>query len=292
MILDEILAHKREEVAQARAEVPLAKLEARLGEAPPVCDFTGALARGGRVHLIAEVKRASPSKGLIRADFDPAAIARAYTEGGASALSVLTDRRYFQGDLAFLGLVKAVSPLPVLRKDFIVDEYQLVESRVHGADAVLLIAAALSDAQLRGFLERARALGLHALVEVHDLPELRRVLDLDAPLIGVNNRDLRTFHTTLETTEALAPHVPADRILVSESGIFTRSDVERVARAGARAVLVGESLMRARDIVSGVRALLTGPEAALGNAPLDSGCAAAGARGVLAPERSGKGCTG
>ncbi|NLC59373.1 MAG: indole-3-glycerol phosphate synthase TrpC [Armatimonadetes bacterium] len=256
MILDQILEHKREEVARAKAAVPRAELVARLQDAPPVRDFTAAVGRPGAVNLIAEVKRASPSKGLIRAEFDPAAIAAAYTEGGAAAISVLTDRRFFQGDLAFLAMVKEASPLPVLRKDFLVDPYQVVEARAAGADAILLIAAALSDDALRHLLDLSGELGLHALVEVHNLPELERVLQTAAPVIGINNRDLQTFHTTLATTEALAPRVPAGRVLVSESGIFTRDDVARLARAGARAILVGESLMRAPDLVPAVRELV------------------------------------
>jgi len=259
MILDEILAHKREEVARARAEVPLAELRARLDGLPPARDFTAAVGHAGQVNLIAEVKRASPSKGLIRAGFDPAAIAAAYAEGGAAAVSVLTDRRYFQGDLSYVAVVKGAAPLPVLRKEFVVDAYQLYEARCAGADGVLLIAAALTDDEMERFLDLAGELGLHSLVEVHDRPELERVLALDAPVIGINNRDLRTFHTTLETTEALAPLVPAGRVLVSESGICTRADVERVAAAGARAILVGESLMRSPEILPRVQELVGVP---------------------------------
>lgn len=258
MILDEILAHKREEVARARAEMPLADIRAMARDVAPARDFAGALGRPGQVNLIAEVKRASPSKGLIRADFEPAAIARAYAQGGASAISVLTDRRFFQGDLAYVRMVKDAAPLPVLRKEFIVDPFQLYESRAAGADAILLIAAALGE-EIPRYLELAAEAGLHCLVEVHDRCEMEQVLAAGARVIGINNRDLRTFETRLETTEALASLVPDDRVLVSESGIFTRADVERVAAAGARAVLVGEALMRADDIPAQVGALVGVP---------------------------------
>lgn len=256
MFLNEILACKREEVARSKQETPLAELRARLDSLPPCRDFTGAVSRPGQVNLIAEVKRASPSKGVIRADFDPAAIAAAYTEGGAAALSVLTDRRYFQGELAYISLVRQITPLPVLRKDFIIDAYQLYEARAAGADAVLLIAAALSGDEMRRLLDSAGELGLHTLVEVHNRAEMERVSATDARIIGINNRDLRTFQTTLATTEALAGLVPAGRILVSESGISTRTDVARVGAAGARAVLVGELLMRSPQITPQVRELV------------------------------------
>ncbi|NLB95345.1 MAG: indole-3-glycerol phosphate synthase TrpC [Armatimonadetes bacterium] len=256
MFLDEILAWKREEVTRAKKETPLAELRARIDSLPPCRDFTSAVGRPGQVNLIAEVKRASPSKGVIRADFDPAAIATAYTEGGAAAISVLTDRRYFQGELRYLSLVRDATPLPVLRKEFIIDDYQLYEARAAGADAVLLIIAALPDGELRRLLDLAGELGLHTLVEVHDRAELERACATGARVIGINNRDLRTFQTTLATTEELAPLVPADRVVVSESGIFTRADVERVAAAGARAILVGEALMRAPRITPRVRELV------------------------------------
>lgn len=259
MFLDEIVAYKREEVAQAKADVPLAELKARLGDAPPARDFTAALAQPGQVNLIAEIKRASPSKGLIRADFDPASIAAEYAEGGAAAISVLTDRKCFQGDLGFLTLARESAALPLLRKDFTVDPYQLYESRCAGSDAVLLIAAVLSLHTIRQALLLAGELGLHCLVEVHDQRELDAVLETDARLIGINNRDLRTFQTALETTEALAPQVPQDRVVISESGITTRADVERVAAAGAHAILVGESLMRAPDAAAKTRELVGVP---------------------------------
>lgn len=259
MILDEILAHKRREVARARDEAPLRELRARAREAPPARDFIAAVARPGQVNVIAEIKRASPSKGLIRADFDPEAIAASYTEGGAAAISVLTDRRYFQGEIGFLAAVKARTPLPLLRKDFIVNDYQLYESLCAGADAVLLIAAALAPEEMRRFLELSGTLGLKCLVEVHDRQELEAALETDARVIGINNRDLRTFQVSLETTEVLAGLVPDDRVLVSESGIFTRADVERVAAAGVSAVLVGEALMRSPEILPGMRALVGVP---------------------------------
>ncbi|MDH7568523.1 MAG: indole-3-glycerol phosphate synthase TrpC [Armatimonadota bacterium] len=249
VILDEILSWKRAEVAEAKRQVPLREVKARLADAPPTTDFTAALGKGHQVNLVAELKRASPSKGVIRADFDPAAIAAAYTAGGAAALSVLTDRRFFQGGLEFLSMARAASPLPILRKDFVIDPYQLYEARAAGADAVLLIAAALGADEMHRYLELAGELGLHVLVEVHDLPELQAVLATGAPVVGINNRNLRTFETHLETTEILAPQVPAGRVVVSESGIHTRADVERVAAAGVHAILVGEALMRHRDIV-------------------------------------------
>ncbi len=259
MILDEIVGYKRCEVARSKAEVPLEELKARVADAPAARDFAGAVGRPGQVNLIAEVKRASPSKGLIRADFDPVAIARAYAEGGAAAISVLTDRRYFQGDLEYVAQVRETVTLPVLRKDFTVDPYQLYEARCAGADAVLLIAAVLPPDQIRRYLDLAGELGLHCLVEVHDRRELEGVLETGARVVGINNRDLQTFRTALETTEALAPLVPTDRVLVSESGIFTRADVERVAAAGARAILVGEALMRRAEIAPAVRELVGVP---------------------------------
>lgn len=256
MILEQILAWKRREVAQAKEKTPLAEWKAQVADAPAVRDFTAAIARPGQVNLIAEIKRASPSKGLIRADFNAAVIAQLYTAGGAAALSVLTDRRFFQGDLGFLAMARDAAPLPILRKDFILDPYQIYESRAAGADAVLLIAAVLCPDAIRRFLDLAEELGLACLVEVHDQRELETALQGGARLVGINNRNLRTFETTLTTTELLAPHVPKDRVLVSESGIFTRADVQRLAQVGVHAVLVGEALMRAPDITAKVRELV------------------------------------
>ncbi|MCS6948958.1 MAG: indole-3-glycerol phosphate synthase TrpC [Armatimonadota bacterium] len=255
-ILETILAHKRQEVAQAEAKTPLSALEGRLASAPPVRSFRQALQRGeGRVAVIAEVKKASPSKGILREKFDPLQIARIYAQHGASAISVLTDERFFQGHLDYLRTIRKEVEVPLLRKDFVLSRYQVAEARVAGADAVLLIVAALSDEQLQDLLRYAHTLGMDALVEVHTEEEMRRALDVGAVLIGVNNRDLTTFHTTLEVTERLAPLLPPGGILVSESGIESAEDVRRVARAGAHAVLVGESLMRAEDIGAKLREL-------------------------------------
>jgi len=249
-ILRRILETKREEVRAARAAVADAEIERRARAAPPPRNFEGALRAAiaaGRPAVIAEVKRASPSKGLLRADFDPAAIARSYQAGGAACLSVLTDRQYFQGAPEHLAAARAACSLPVLRKDFMIDPYQVRESRAMGADCILLIAAALSLPQMKELEDAARALGLGTLVEVHDERELDRALRLRTALIGVNNRDLRTFETRLERTIELLPKVPAGRVLVSESGIATRDDVQRLRGAGLRAFLVGEAFMRARN---------------------------------------------
>ena len=255
MILDEIVATKREEVAGHKRQRPLAGLRGHLFFDEPRRGFAKALAREGRA-IIAEVKKASPSRGVIRADFDPVAIARAYEAGGARALSVLTDAPYFQGSLAYLAEIRRAVALPLLRKDFTIDEYQIHEARAFGADAVLLIAAILDDAQLRHFQAVSRELGLDALVEVHTREELDRALAAGATLVGVNNRDLRTFVTRLEVTEELAPHVPDGVTLVAESGFRTRDELERLERAGARAFLIGESLMAAPDPGEALRAFL------------------------------------
>jgi indole-3-glycerol phosphate synthase len=249
-ILQRILASKRSEVRQAQAARPLAALRRAADAAAAPRDFTAAL-RGrldsGRPAVIAEVKKASPSKGVLRADFDPAAIAAGYAANGAACLSVLTDSEFFQGAPHFLAQARVASGLPALRKDFIVDAYQVVESRALGADAILLIVAALDDAQLHEFEALARALGMAVLVEVHDADELTRALRLATPLIGINNRNLRTFETTLETTIALLPSIPTGRIVVTESGILTPADVARMRAAGVHAFLVGEAFMRALD---------------------------------------------
>jgi indole-3-glycerol phosphate synthase len=254
-ILDRIVETKRREIAAARAAVPDAEMERRAAAAPPGRDFRGAIRKFGLITLIAEVKKASPSAGVIRADFDPVAIARTYEAHGAAAISVLTDVDYFQGSLAYLTAVKAAVNLPVLRKDFVLDRYQLLEARAAGADAVLLIAECLPGNELHALQNDATALGLHTLVELHDADQLPRVLDCGAPVIGINNRDLRTFVTRLEHTLELLPKIPADRTVVSESGIKVRADLERLGTAGARAVLVGESLMRAPDIGAALDAL-------------------------------------
>ena len=255
-ILDEIVASKRREVAVARQRLPIEELEHQAAEAPPVRDFLDALAGPGPIRLIAEVKKASPSAGVVRADFDPVAIARIYQAHGADCLSVLTDAPFFQGKLSDLARARAAVAVPLLRKDFIIDEYQVVEARLAGADAVLLIAEILDDGQLVALRERARGLGMAVLVEFHDEANLPRVLDSGATLVGVNNRDLTRFVTDLDLTFRLRDRIPADITLVSESGIRTRRDVERLEAAGVHAILVGESLMRALDVGLAVERLL------------------------------------
>ncbi|HEY6007932.1 MAG TPA: indole-3-glycerol phosphate synthase TrpC [Geobacteraceae bacterium] len=260
-ILKQILYHKHEEVAAARAVQPLAELRARIAdqEEQPR-GFVRALRaaeESGWTPVIAEVKKGSPSKGVIRADFDPVAIAEIYEQNGAACLSVLTDERFFLGHLSFLPLLRETVRLPLLRKDFLYDPYQLYEARVAGADAVLLIAAMLDLPQLRDLAALARELGLDVLLEVHDEQELEMALRVNVELIGINNRNLRTFVTDLGTTERLARLVPGDRLVVAESGINSRADVVRLQQSGARAFLVGESLMREADIGAKLRDLLT-----------------------------------
>jgi indole-3-glycerol phosphate synthase len=255
-ILAKIVSSKRREVAQSKAAVPEAELERRVGDAAPVRDFHAALAGGPGVRLLAEIKKASPSAGVLRADFDPVAIARTYAENGAAALSVLTDEPFFQGKLAYLSAVRAAVNLPLLRKDFLLERYQLLEARVAGADAVLLIAEILDDAQLPHMIREAATLGLHALVELYDPANLPRVLAAGATIIGVNNRNLRTFVTRLEHTLELAPQLPPGCVLVSESGIKTKADILRLQSAGVHAVLIGETFMRARDVGMKVRELM------------------------------------
>jgi indole-3-glycerol phosphate synthase len=254
-ILDKIVATKRREIETSRARVPPEQLERRLAEAPPARDFRAALERPGGIQVIAEVKKASPSAGVLRADFDPVAIARTYAAHGAAAISVLTDEPFFQGHLSHLAAIRAAVATPLLRKDFIVDRYQLLEARAAGADAVLLIAEVLDGPTLPRLLGEADELGLQALVEFYDRENLPRVVDSGARLVGVNNRDLRTFVTRLEHTLDVAAAVPADCCLVSESGIRTRQDVLRLQAAGVKAVLVGETFMRAPDIGASLDAL-------------------------------------
>jgi indole-3-glycerol phosphate synthase len=258
-ILDRIVDYKKAEVAASKAEKSRGALERDLPAAPPLRDFFGALAKkraDAQPGLIAEVKKASPSKGLIRADFDPAAIAGAYERGGAACLSVLTDAPSFQGSAEALIAAREATSLPVLRKDFMVDPYQVPQSRLLGADCILIILACTSDGLAAELAASAKSFGMAALFEVHDHKELDRALTLDAQLIGINNRDLRTFETRLEITEALAPLVPRDRLVVSESGIFSAADIMRLTLSSASAFLVGESLMREQDIERATRALL------------------------------------
>lgn len=249
-ILQRILARKREEVAERRQRETLAGLESRIGEQYPVRGFAqslGSRAQSREPAVIAEVKRASPSKGLIREDFRPAEIAASYQRGGAACLSVLTDVDFFQGADAFLQEARAACELPVLRKDFTVDPWQVVEARAIGADAILLIVAALDDAQMQELAATAVEHDLDVLVEVHDRAELERALELATPLIGINNRDLHSFETRLETTLELLPHIPGDRLVITESGIHTPADVSLMRDAGVFGYLVGEAFMRAEE---------------------------------------------
>jgi indole-3-glycerol phosphate synthase len=255
-ILDEIVASKRQEVANARRQVPVEQLRAQAFAAPVIHDFRAALARPGPIKLIAEVKKASPSAQVIRNQFNPVAIAQAYQKHGASCVSILTDTPYFQGSLQDLTHVRTSVNIPLLRKDFVIDDYQVFEARAAGADAILLIAEILDDLLLKQLLDSARRLGMAALVEFHDEANLPRVLASGADLIGINNRDLRDFRTNVDHTLRLRDHIPAEVVLVSESGIHTRSDVERLEAAGVSAVLVGESLLRAEDIGRAVDRLL------------------------------------
>jgi indole-3-glycerol phosphate synthase len=255
-VLDRIVADKREELAASQRRVPFAALKARLTEAPPPRPFAEAL-RGEGVSLIAEVKKASPSRGLLRADFDAVALARAYAAAGSSAISVLTDERHFQGSLDHMESIRAALPdgPPLLRKDFLFDHYQLYEARVRGADAVLLIAAVLNSALLAQLIGLATALDMASLVEVHDELELERALMASATLVGVNNRDLRTFDVDLATTERLRPLVPPGVTLVAESGVFSHADVVRLAALPVDAVLIGEALVTAPDPAAKIREL-------------------------------------
>ena len=256
-ILDEIIARKFQEVSAARQRVSLSLLEARCGAAPAPRGFLKALQQAAAPALIAEVKKASPSAGLIRADFDPVSIALQYQAAGAACLSVLTDEHYFQGHLDYLAAIRREVQIPVMRKEFIIDRYQIAEARAVGADCVLLIAECLDDVQLQDLYDYARSLGMDVLIELYDLPNVSRVLATGTQLLGINNRDLRTFVTSLEHTFTMQEQLPGDILLVSESGISTPADMQRLRSAGVGAVLVGESLMRQPDIGAAVRTLLT-----------------------------------
>ncbi|OGA12284.1 MAG: indole-3-glycerol-phosphate synthase [Betaproteobacteria bacterium RIFCSPHIGHO2_12_FULL_69_13] len=261
-VLERIVVAKRAELAQAKAARPRRQLEGEARAAAPARDFVGAMrARiaSGRPAVIAEIKRASPSRGVLREDFDPGAIAQSYEAGGATCMSVLTDKQFFQGALEHLKEARAACNLPVLRKDFMLDPYQIFESRAAGADAILLIAASLDAATMRAFEALAHDLGMAVLVEAHDVAELEAALALRTPLIGINNRDLGTFETRLETTLELAPRVPKDRIVVTESGILSPADVGRMRSAGVNAFLVGEAFMRSPDPGGALRAMFFEP---------------------------------
>jgi indole-3-glycerol phosphate synthase len=256
MILDKIIAHKKLEVEEQKRFQPLDGIKRKLINAGEVRNFRSAISHPGRVNLIAEIKKASPSKGIIREDFNPSAIAKIYEQSGASAISVLTDNEFFKGDLSYLNVVRSVTlALPILRKDFIIDEYQVYQSRLAGADAILLIASVLDQPILINLLSIAKSIGLDCLVEVHTEEELEKVLNTDACIIGINNRDLNTFQTNIQTTAKLRQLIPDDKIVVSESGISSKDDVKFLQKCGVQAMLIGESLMTSNDIALKIKQL-------------------------------------
>jgi indole-3-glycerol phosphate synthase len=258
VILDTIVAHKQEEIQRQKNLLPLSALRQTLRNSSSTRDFKAVISTPGQINLIAEVKKASPSKGIIREDFDPITIAQIYQSSGAAAISVLTDERFFQGHLSYLTTIRKTTSIPLLRKDFIIDEYQIYQARAAGADAILLITAILELRTMQTFLNIAHSLHLDCLVEVHTESELKKVLDTDAQIIGINNRDLKTFQTSLDTTARLRRLIPKDKVIVSESGIHSREDVRRLREDDINAILVGESLMRSADINTKMKELMEG----------------------------------